>query len=158
MTFQSLQDAVNNGKSLADPVQYAMEKGRLDELFDAGQGNRITLLHYMIMLKSKPGVELLLHYGASPNVRAGDGLTPLAAAIIVREFDLVRLLVEGGAEIDAAEPRQGDTPLQSALIQGRDDIAQYLLDHGANPDARNKLGISPRQVQAFNRLRAVVHR
>jgi ankyrin repeat protein len=85
-------------------------------------------------------------------------MTPLVAAIIVKEFDLVRLLVEGGAEIDAPEPRQGDTPLHSALIQGRDDIAQYLLDRGANPDLRNKLGISPRQIQAFNRLRAVVHR
>jgi hypothetical protein len=39
---------MNHAKNLADPVQFAMETDRLDELFDDGQGNHITLLHYMV--------------------------------------------------------------------------------------------------------------
>jgi hypothetical protein len=153
MAFQSLEDAVFNATSLADPMTYVIESGNFNELFSNRRGGRIGLLHYMVMVKSKAGVELMLHHGADPNLRTSDGLTPLWTALLVKDFELIRLLVEKGADVNGSEPDRGDTPLHGALVQSCEDIAQYLLDHGASPDVRNKLGISPRQVQLFNNLR-----
>lgn len=153
MAFRSLEDAVFNATSLADPMTYVTESGNFNELFSDRRGARIGLLHYMVMARSKAGVELMLHHGADPDLRTSDGLTPLWTALQVRDFDLIRLLVEKGADVNGSEPERADTPLHGALVQSREDIAQYLLDHGANPDVRNNLGISPRQLQLFNNLR-----
>lgn len=151
MAFQSLEDAVFNATSLADPVEYAMNSGDPNELFDDRQGHRITLLHYMAMAHSKPGVEAMLDIGADANLRASDGTTPLWVAAIVGDLDIVQCLIAKGADV-RARGKQGDTPLHVALINRHLKVAQYLLDQGADPDAPNDLGISPRQLANFNQL------
>ena len=153
MTFQSLEDAVFNANSLADPVKYVMQSRNPNELFSDRRGGLISVLHYMVMVKSKEGVSAMLKIGADPNIKSSDGLTPLWTAMIVREFEIIQLLVEGGADVNVREQERGDTLLHSALIAKRIDIAQYLLDHEADPEVRNNLGISARQLDAFNKLR-----
>ena len=153
MTYQSLEDAVFNSKNLAEPVKYVIQSGNPNELFSDRHGNSIGLLHYMVIVKSKDGVSIMFDIGADPNLQASDGSTPLLTAMIALEFEIIQLLVEGGADVNVREQERGDTPLHSALIEDRSDIAQYLLDHGADPDVRNNLGISPRQIKLFNMLR-----
>lgn len=153
MAFVSLEDAVFNSKSLADPAEYVMQAGNPNQLFSDRHGGMIGLLHYMVMVKSKEGVSLMLDIGADPNLRSSDDSTPLWAAMIVNHFEIIQLLVEMGADVNVREKKRGDTPLHAALVEGRKDIAQYLLDHGADPDARNNLGISPKQLDLFDKLK-----
>jgi len=152
MTFKSLEDAVFNANSLADPVEYVMQSRNPNELFSDRHGGVIGLLHYMVAVKSKEAVSILLDIGADPNLQASDGSTPLWTAMILKQFEIIQLLVERGADINSREKTHGDTPLHAALVEGRKDIAQYLLDHGADPELRNNLGISPRQMELFDNL------
>lgn len=67
--------------------------------------------------------------------RGGDGQTPLHFA---RSRQVVDLLLEGGADIDARDMDHRATPAQWMLAErrgaGRYDIARYLVDRGASVD------------------------
>lgn len=89
--------------------------------------------------------ELYLKHGADVR-RAGYGKrTPLHAAVDAGRFDVVRLLVERGAEIDShpyhlagccfgPATSEVPTPFRQAVELNRLDIAEWLLRHGAVHD------------------------
>lgn len=67
------------------------------------------------------------------------GMTPLMTAIFHRQGEAARLLLERGAEINAAAA-DGRTPLIYAAGWGNSDMVALLLDRGANIDARSREG------------------
>jgi len=62
---------------------------------------------------------LLLDLGMSPDVRREDNFRPLHAAAMAGAEDVVRLLLQRGAEIDPIETRFGGVPLGWALHGGQ---------------------------------------
>jgi ankyrin repeat protein len=77
--------------------------------------------------------------------RGGDvnkpGWAPLHYAATSENIDVVRLLLEENAYIDAASPN-GTTPLMMAAHYGSDAAVKLLLDAGADPELKNELGLS----------------
>jgi RNA polymerase sigma factor (sigma-70 family) len=72
---------------------------------------------------------------------AHDGWTPLHLAAHYGQLDLVKLLVEHGADMEAiAENAVGNTPISAAGFGDRRDIVAYLLERGAAVDAPNAWG------------------
>ncbi len=61
-----------------------------------------------------------------------DKFTPLHWAVMDDQTNMVRLLLDRGAEVEAAD-RHGRTPLHTATSFNRVALAGLLLDHGANP-------------------------
>lgn len=59
-----------------------------------------------------------------------------AVIIAVREghLEIVRLLLEAGADPDRINSQSGTTPLRMAVQENRAEIAEYLLSKGADPD------------------------
>lgn len=57
--------------------------------------------------------------------------------------EMVRLLVEGGADVNGADHLQGETPLFDAAANGWTDTCLLLLQLGADPCAKNKLNYQP---------------
>jgi uncharacterized protein len=57
--------------------------------------------------------KLLIAAGASPNVKAPDGSTPLHQAVNARQVPIIRALVAAGAKLDSTN-KDGLTPLQLA--------------------------------------------
>ncbi len=55
----------------------------------------------------------------------------------------VKLLLEAGADPNAAESERGQTALMWAAAGKHPDIVQLLIDHGANPKAASKSGFTP---------------
>lgn len=49
-------------------------------------------------------LSLLLSYGANPNTLNDRGQSPLAGAVFKNELDVVRILVEGGADPEWGNP------------------------------------------------------
>ena len=109
-------------------------------------------------LASKGGypdlVKLLLEKGANPKLRAREMMTPLHLATDVSgdlrffkgdhkpEHDqIVSLLLQAGAEIDAQEER-GLTALLFAVLRGNPEAAKILLAAGADRKVRDKAGKS----------------
>ena len=65
-------------------------------------------------------------YGANKKRRMER--TPLWYAVDVCEIEVVKLLVEAGADVSAGlQP-----PLFQAVVKNNTEIAEYLIDHGAN--------------------------
>lgn len=82
--------------------------------------------------------KLLLEKGCSPDPDA------LALAISNKDFELVKLLVDKGVDVNkegSAEYRK-KTPLQRALEKGQTDIAEYLISKGADVNWKDSWGTS----------------
>jgi ankyrin repeat protein len=86
-------------------------------------------------------VRQLLERGADPNVRDGDGRTPLFSAVLGGSVGLVGLLLESGAEVDARD-NDGWTPLHFAAQEYEPEIARLLVARGADVNAQDDDGIT----------------
>lgn len=51
--------------------------------------------------------------------------------------EICTLLLNAGADVDAATPELGATPLMRAIQQGHLDVARLLVSYGASIDVRN---------------------
>ena len=78
---------------------------------------------------------LLLERKADTAARNELGNTPLLLAVREGTEETVKVLVEGGADVNAPNPMTGDGPLEVALQEGRPTIADYLRSKGARPRA-----------------------
>jgi len=85
-------------------------------------------------------VDGLIARGVDPNLKSGDE-QPLGIAIYYRKPDVVAVLVEGGADIEAVDSA-GDTPLHAAIRRGSPEIVEVLIEKGADLDARNSDGVT----------------
>jgi ankyrin repeat protein len=79
-------------------------------------------------------VAVLLSAGAPVNTRNDLGRTPLLEAVWADRADLVRMLIERGADVTARHSDGGSTPLDYAALRGNNNIASLLLRAGARPD------------------------
>jgi ankyrin repeat protein len=99
-----------------------------------------TPLHWAAANGHKEVARLLLANKADVNARMNDGETPLHAA--VRHADIVELLIEWRADIDATSYGQGTTALHMALLNDNRDAAS-LLSSKARIDAKDGHGDTP---------------
>lgn len=112
---------------------------------DRVQGLRYQRLTQAAWEGSTVGVQTMLWLGADPD--GGDYnatvplefVSPLGAAATRGNVDVVLLLLENGANIDAADPT-GFTPLVHAASQGHVETVRVLLAAGASTDAVSMSG------------------
>ncbi|MGZ3628317.1 MAG: ankyrin repeat domain-containing protein [Ktedonobacteraceae bacterium] len=106
-----------------------------------------TLLHEVAGQGSLLIVEFLLHLGADPNARDQWGHTPLYfvgnASHVANGADVVHVLAQSGANVNAQERLKHCTPLHMAARRGNVPVAEALLDCGADIEMRDKLGDTP---------------
>ena len=91
-------------------------------------------------------VEFFIRQGADPNVKGNTGYTCLGYAIQKGSLELVKMLVEAGADIEQRWGQYNDLPLSSAILHvppwRPDIIAEYLIQKGAAMDARDEKGMT----------------
>jgi hypothetical protein len=80
----------------------------------------------------------LIDKGADVNQK---GWTPLHYAATKGHIDIMRLLIENHAYLDAESPN-GTTPLMMAAHYGTPMATKLLLEEGADPRIKNQLGIN----------------
>jgi ankyrin repeat protein len=110
-------------------------------------GRGFTALHGAVNWGQREAAEVLLDAGADPNTVSRDGflqIPPLGSAVAstpgvpqpsddeATVLDLVRLLLERGADVDGRR-RDGMTALHTACCRGLVEVAHELLGAGANP-------------------------
>lgn len=123
-----------------------------------GEGG-ITPLWLAVDFAGGDMVKLLLQKGANASPHKPlDGQTPLHRMMGFEgkaKTDVIRALVEGGAELEAKNIR-GERPLHSGAEAG--DVARltYLLEKGADANAADKEGNTPLHAAALGRHRDAV--
>ena len=90
-----------------------------------------------------PAVQALLARGADVNQPGWAPLHYAASGDTPQHAQIVKLLLEHSAYIDAASPN-GSTPLMLAARYGSETIVQLLLQEGADPTLKNQLGLTAR--------------
>lgn len=92
---------------------------------------------------------LLIERGASPELSASDGTTPLYLASFKGAEDLVEELLKRGADINKPGPG-GMVPLAGAVEGGHILVAEILLKYGAKASEKDLSGKTPVE-RAFDR-------
>jgi uncharacterized protein len=108
-----------------------------------------------------PAIQLLLKYGANPNLPTTRGMIPIVAAAGVGSVDAdtrgwfttedvqqraiasLDLLLKAGGDVNAADPQRGTTLLHGAAFWGWNDVVKYLVSKGAKLDAKDNRGFTP---------------
>ena len=128
------------------PLHYAVgyENGDIQivkELLDNGADtdaqNRYQITPLIIALESKriDIAEALLAYGANINYPCNSGgRTVLHDMVFKRDIEIIKFLLENGANVDSASYNK-ETPLLACLEIDRLDIAECLLKKGANANS-----------------------
>ncbi len=77
------------------------------------------------------------------------GFPPLHLAAGTGNPDLVRVLIEAGADVGAKDDSTWSTPLHMAAMQNNDPaVVELLISSGADVDAVNKVGRTPLMIAA----------
>jgi ankyrin repeat protein len=120
-----------------DGLRALLEAGALrDRLGRAGRAP----LHDAARLTDPRYATILLEAGADPDVRvAVTGTTPLREACLAAASETFEALIDGGAEVNAADAH-GDRALHVCARADTGALVLRLLDLGADPAARNTGG------------------
>jgi ankyrin repeat protein/mRNA-degrading endonuclease RelE of RelBE toxin-antitoxin system len=97
-------------------------------------------------------VRRLLKDGADPNSMYAVnemGSTPLHIATSHDSLEMVKLLVEHGADMEARD-HQGNTPFFFACVPKENSIMEYMLDQGANINMRTAQGGTALGMACYN--------
>jgi ankyrin repeat protein len=141
----------------ADPNARTKKNPNYGMKVKGGNGNLVGATAFLIAAQANDVAVMreLVAHGADPNIRTNQDTTPLMVAAGIghlpgmsrsteeNALEAVKLCVELGADVNAAN-KTGDTALHGAAWRHfADSIVQYLVDHGAKIDAKNNRGWTP---------------
>ena len=113
---------------------------------ESRDGGRRTPLH-RVLGSSNPHVSeiarFLIDSGADVHTTDDEGETPLMTAVREGCTDVVRKLLEKGAQTDVRDKNFNQTLIHLAAIRGYGDMAELLLSRGLEAGARDTYGMTP---------------
>ncbi|ETN80126.1 MYND finger [Necator americanus] len=91
----------------------------------------------------------LLKSGIDINCHDATGMSPLATAAYRGNFEIAKLCIEKGGDVNDKQHTQSYTPLMFAALAGKPDLCKLLMDHGARSYCTNSIGKTASELAAF---------
>jgi len=142
---------VDRGASIDFPEACALgDLGRVQamlaanpSLLDARSADGFPPLGLAIFFRHPDVAKFLIERGADVHAAADNAqrVAPVHAAAAVRDVETMNLLLDRGADPNAAQ-QMDVTPLHGAASRGDVEMAKLLLGHGARADAKMSDGTS----------------
>ena len=119
-----VKDLLNNG---CDP----------NSLISLNNGWYDSAMRVAVDKANKEIVEILLNYGANPNLDLGNNLNPFHYAVAYAPIEIIKLLYYAGGDIDKYNEYKIEhyNPLFSSIIKKRYDVVEFLLEEGCSVKA-----------------------
>ena len=103
-------------------------------------GGKTSSIHTHVRDGDLAGVRAYLDAGVDINARDENGSTPLHWAALEGHKDIVELLINRGAEVNATSEIGGWTPLHMAASKNHIQVVSFLIKKGADEDAKAIIG------------------
>lgn len=94
----------------------------------------MTALMKAIEKNDAAAVQKLIAQGANVDELEPNGDAPLVMAAYLGHSEIVRMLLEAGADVKAVDPGMKATALHAASYAGRTEAAKLLVQHGIEID------------------------
>jgi ankyrin repeat protein len=94
----------------------------------------MTALMKAVQRNDAAAVKTLIARGVNVNELDANGDAPLVMAAYKGHTDILRLLLEAGADLTAVDPDMKATALHAAAYAGRTEAAKLLIEHGIDID------------------------
>ena len=130
----------------ADTLNHATQRGCVDRVreflaangIDSKNGSESEALRIAIRSGNKEIVQLLISAGAPVNPSATSLWSPLADAAFAKKFDIMKLLLQSGAKVDAPDHR--GVPLLVSTGFFDPTVTTILLEAGSDPNGVDREG------------------
>jgi len=109
-------------------------------------GSAVDLAFHMECQRGASGLtEYLINKGAAfdPDATGPRGLNRLRVAVMLGSIDMVRWLIEQGADVDMPSPKDGTTAITWAAYKGNLELIDALVAAGAGVDFADAQGAPP---------------
>ena len=90
-------------------------------------------------------------YESSVNEASDSGQTPLAAAVVWGNIDIVRMLLESGASCDSLYFFEGGNVLHYAVKHELEEIVDELIEKNVSVNEKNEEGLTALMIAAESR-------
>jgi len=132
------------------PLVHAVVEGRTDiveVLLKRGAspnpGDEVSSPLIFAILPGKTDiVRLLIAHGADPEWKGADGDTAIMLAASFGQQDIVQILLDAGANVNASDNWQTTALIKAVATSEEPSMVQFLIRHGAELDAADQWGRS----------------
>jgi ankyrin repeat protein len=130
----------------ADSLNRAAQRGCIEKVreflaangIDSKNGSESEALRIAIRSGNKEIAQLLINAGAPVNPSITTLWSPLADAAFAKKFDIMKLLLQSGAKVDAPDHRGVTLLVSTGFFDPT--VTTILLDAGADPNAADREG------------------
>ncbi|KAJ4366306.1 hypothetical protein N0V83_007942 [Neocucurbitaria cava] len=95
-------------------------------------------IYYAVYHQREAALAHFLRNGGSPDDVNGTGQPPLCIAVANGYFEIAKILLEAGADVNATTKTGGETALHIAIKNGRSDFIDTILPYGPNLEAQTE--------------------
>ncbi|KAL3865979.1 hypothetical protein ACJMK2_043321 [Sinanodonta woodiana] len=115
-----------------------------------------SCLHVACQLGQARVVDALLETNLQIDLKNKNGVTPLHFALMYKNVEIAKRLIEKGCDINLSSGRLDKTPLHISSEMGSKTIAEILIEKGADPMAKDRKGHSPMHYASMNGKKDIV--
>ncbi|NWY57319.1 ASB3 protein, partial [Chionis minor] len=119
-----------------------------DDYINSKTFEGMCALHLSACHGSLESVRVLLEAGADPSEVTTEATTALFLAVENEHMDIVKLLLQYGANVEGPHSWSGWNSLHQASFQGCTEIMKILMEKGASKECEDDFGITPLFVAA----------